>query len=242
MCGVCGCQSPDPVVIATPEPRQISLAEAILHRNDHAAAHNREHFQRAGVLALNLLSSPGSGKTALLVRSFRELPPTLRPAAIVGDLATDRDAQRLQATGAPADQIEPAELCHLEADLVHRACHQLDLSAIDILFIENVGNLVCPAAFDLGEERRVLLLSVTEGEDKPLKYPSAFSRADLVLITKVDLAEAVEFDQAAAIANLRAVNPTATILPVSSRGGQGWSDWLDWLQVQRSHLLAPVKA
>ncbi|WP_126147342.1 hydrogenase nickel incorporation protein HypB [Synechococcus elongatus] len=242
MCGVCGCQSPDPVMIATPEPRQISLAEVILHRNDHAAAHNREHFQRAGVLALNLLSSPGSGKTALLERTLRELPPTLRPAAIVGDLATDRDAQRLQATGAPAIQIETGELCHLEADLVHRACHQLDLSAIDILFIENVGNLVCPAAFDLGEERRVLLLSVTEGEDKPLKYPSAFSRADLVLITKVDLAEAVEFDQAAAIANLRAVNPTATILSVSSRRGQGWSDWLDWLQVQRSHLLAPVKA
>lgn len=241
MCGVCGCQPARPLR-AEPVPRQLAVAQTILQQNDRAAAHNRAHFQQAGVLALNLLSSPGSGKTALLERTLRDLLPNTRAAAVVGDLATDRDAQRLQASGAPAIQIETGELCHLEAALVHQACHQLNLAAIDILFIENVGNLVCPAAFDLGEARRVLLLSVPEGEDKPLKYPSAFSQADLVLLTKIDLAEVLDFDQAAAIAYLRQINPTAPILPISSRSGQGWTEWLNWLQAQRVQFPSTANA
>ena len=209
--------------------RTIDLHLSLLAKNDHRAAHNREHFRRAGVLALNLLSSPGSGKTRLLERTLVDLAGRLRMGVIVGDLQTDNDARRLSGRGAEVVPITTGNVCHLEAGMVHRACHALDLDALDVLFIENVGNLVCPAAFDLGEAARVVLLSTAEGEDKPQKYPEAFKSAQLVLITKMDMAEAAGFDRAAALDNVRAVAPQAALLEVSARSGVGLPDWYAWL-------------
>jgi hydrogenase nickel incorporation protein HypB len=223
MCGHCSCGQPP-----APEPpsRLVSLEEDLLSRNDHLAAHNREHFQAAGVRVVNLLSSPGSGKTALLEQLTALAPPGLRLAALVGDLATDNDARRLQRAGLPAVQITTGQACHLEAAMVHRGLEALEaaghpLASLDLLLIENVGNLVCPAAFDLGEHLRLVLLSVTEGEDKPLKYPATFQGADLVVISKCDLAVAVDFDRPLAHRNVRQVAPGARILEVSSRHGTG---------------------
>ena len=202
------------------------MEEGLLSRNDHLAAHNRDHFRAAGVRVVNLLSSPGSGKTALLERLAALAPAGLRLAALVGDLATDNDAQRLRRAGLPAVQITTGQACHLEAAMVHRGLESLaaaghPLEALDLLLIENVGNLVCPAAFDLGEDLRLVLLAVTEGEDKPLKYPATFHSADLVVISKSDLAEAVGFDRALAHRNVRQVAPAARILEVSARRDTG---------------------
>lgn len=251
MCESCGCSSHDPSV-----PHFHSHAHA--HPHDHAHPHNHHHpdggteiplaasalalnqrhadenrgwFRAKALRVLNLLSSPGSGKTALLEWTLPRLP---RSAAIVGDLQTDNDARRLQATDAPAVQINTGNGCHLTADAVGRAAETLLGTCLppppQWLFVENVGNLVCPVSFDLGEERRVTLLSVTEGEDKPLKYPMAFHTADLVLITKMDLAAAVGFDESALRANLARVAPASAVLPVSVRTGLGLDDWLSWLQ------------
>ena len=223
MCGTCGCDSPQ-----TATTRRLELHQGLLSRNDAQAAANRAHFRRHGLRTLNLLSAPGSGKTALLEQLARRWP---RPpiGVIVGDLATDNDARRLQTAGARAVQIRTGDLCHLDAALVDRAFAQLDCRGIDLLVIENVGNLVCPTAFDLGEERRIAILSVTEGEDKPLKYPALFRSADAVLINKSDLADAVGFDRRSAIANLQAIAPQAELFELSARSGDGLDALIAWI-------------
>ena len=228
MCGQCGCDAP----AAGPRQR-LELHQGLLSRNDLQAAHNREHFRRHGLRTLNLLSAPGSGKTAVLEQLARRWP---RPpiGVIVGDLATDNDAQRLQAAGARAVQIRTGDLCHLDATLVDQAFSQLDCHGLDLLVIENVGNLVCPAAFDLGEQRRVAVLSVTEGEDKPLKYPAVFKSADAVVINKGDLAEAAGFDRRSAIANLQAIAPQAELFELSARTGEGLDALIRWLDAQQA--------
>ena len=226
MCGQCGCEPP-------PAPQRLELHQGVLSRNDHQAAHNRAHFRSHGLRSVNLLSAPGSGKTALLEQLARRWP---RPpiGVIVGDLATDNDARRLQAAGARAVQIRTGDLCHLDAALVDQAFAQLDCRGMDLLMIENVGNLVCPTAFDLGEERRLAVLAVTEGEDKPLKYPALFKSADAVVINKSDLAEAVDFDRRAAFANLRAIAPQAELFELSARSGSGLDALIQWLDGQSS--------
>ena len=226
MCGQCGCEPP-------PAPQRLELHQGVLSRNDHQAAHNRAHFRSHGLRSVNLLSAPGSGKTALLEQLARRWP---RPpiGVIVGDLATDNDARRLKAAGARAVQIRTGDLCHLDAALVDQAFAQLDCRGMDLLVIENVGNLVCPTAFDLGEERRLAVLAVTEGEDKPLKYPALFKSADAVVINKSDLAEAVDFDRRAAFANLRAIAPQAELFELSARSGSGLDALIQWLDGQSS--------
>ena len=194
---------------------------AILSKNDRLAERNRGDFEARGLCVLNVLSSPGSGKTALLQRTLADLGGRLRAGVIVGDLATDNDARRIRSAGAPAVQITTGSVCHLDAEMVARAAGSLDLDDLDLLIIENVGNLVCPASYDLGEAVRVVLLSVTEGEDKPLKYPAAFQSAQVVVVSKMDLAEAAGFDREAALANIRRVAPHATIFEVSARTGSG---------------------
>jgi hydrogenase nickel incorporation protein HypB len=228
VCGQCGCDEPQ----AAPLPRRrLELHQPLLSRNDNQAARNRDHFRRHGLRTINLLSAPGSGKTALLEQLARHWP---RPpiGVIVGDLATDNDARRLQLAGARAVQIRTGDLCHLDATLVDQAFSQLDCRGIDLLVIENVGNLVCPAAFDLGEQWRVALLSVTEGEDKPLKYPALFKSADAVVINKGDLAEAVGFDRRTAIANLSAIAPQAALFELSARTGEGLEALIRWLDAK----------
>ncbi len=183
---------------------------------------------------LNVLSSPGSGKTALIERTLTDLKGRLRGGVIVGDLATDNDARRIARSGAPAIQITTGDTCHLEAEMVAKAAQQLDLDALDLLIIENVGNLVCPSGYDLGEDLRVVLLSVTEGEDKPLKYPIMFKTADVVVVTKMDIAEAAGFDREAALANIHGIAPAARILEVSARTGQGMPQWYEYLLAVKS--------
>lgn len=208
----------------------IRVEQKVLGRNDRAAALNRETFRRNGLRVLNVVSSPGSGKTALLERTLTDLGGELRFGVVVGDLQTDNDARRLSGKGAPVEQITTGTVCHLEAEMVARALAPFDLAALDVLIIENVGNLVCPASYDLGEDVRVALLSVTEGEDKPLKYPTMFKSAHLVLINKIDIAEAVGFDRAAALHNLRRIAPQAPILEVSARTGAGMDGWYEYLR------------
>jgi hydrogenase nickel incorporation protein HypB len=206
------------------------LRRAILEKNDRLAERNRGFFRARGLLTMNVLSSPGSGKTTFLRETVRSLNQELKAAVIVGDLATDNDAQRLRESGAPVVQITTGTVCHLEAEMVGRALRQLDLNGLELLIIENVGNLVCPAAYDLGEDLRVVLLSVTEGEDKPLKYPPMFQSADVVIISKMDLAEACGFDRAAVAASLRRVAPNARLFEVSARTGQGMDAWREYLK------------
>ncbi len=210
--------------------RVVAVRQGLLDKNDRLAAALRDRFAAAGVRVVNLLSSPGAGKTALLERTLAELGQRYRVAALVGDLATDNDAQRLARSGAPVRQIVTDGLCHLEADMVASHLAGWDLADLDFLFIENVGNLVCPAGFDLGESLRVVLLCTTEGEDKPLKYPTAWHAADLGLITKIDLAAAVEFDRAAALAAVDAVRPGLPVIETSARSGAGLSEWLAALE------------
>jgi hydrogenase nickel incorporation protein HypB len=207
----------------------IHLHQSILEKNDRLAERNRGYFLAKQVFVLNLLSSPGSGKTALLQRTLQELGDRLKMGVIVGDLETDNDAQRLRAGTSEVIQITTGTVCHLEADMVLRAAQSLVMDEMDILFIENVGNLVCPAAYDLGEHQRIALLSVTEGEDKPLKYPTLFKSADVVVITKIDIAEAVGFERERAIANISNVAPQALLLEVSARTGEGMDDWYRYL-------------
>ena len=209
--------------------RTVAVEKPALALNQRHADENRGWFRAKGLKVFNLLSSPGSGKTALLERTLRDLP---RSAAIVGDLQTENDAIRLRASGAQAIQITTGATCHLDAHMVAHALEKLDADGLRFLFIENVGNLVCPASYDLGERRRVVLLSVTEGEDKPLKYPVMFLKADLVLVTKMDLAEAVEFDREAALANIRQVAPRAEIIELSAKTGESFADWLEWLKTR----------
>lgn len=211
-------------------PRLLDIRQGVLSKNDRLAAALRERFAQAGVTVVNMLSSPGAGKTRLLEETLRRMGERHNVAALVGDLATDNDAQRLARSGAPVRQIATGDMCHLEATMIEQHLEGWDLAGFDFLFIENVGNLVCPTSYDLGEGIRVVLLAVTEGEDKPLKYPGTFASADGVLVTKVDLAEAVEFDRAAAEANIQSVHPGVPILYSSARTGEGLEEWISWLE------------
>jgi hydrogenase nickel incorporation protein HypB len=203
----------------------------LLAENDHQAAHNREHLDQQGVLALNLMSSPGAGKTLLLEATIHALKDEFALAVIEGDLETENDAQRIRRTGIPAIQIVTGTACHLDAHLIHRALHQLDLSQLDIIFIENVGNLVCPASFDLGHHRNITLLSVTEGDDKPAKYPVMFRAADIVLLTKIDLLPVLDdFNSQQAETYLRQLANPAPMISLSAKQGSGMAPWLDWLR------------
>jgi hydrogenase nickel incorporation protein HypB len=206
--------------------RTIAVQKPALALNQRHADQNRGWFRAKNLNVFNLLSSPGSGKTTLLERTLRELPAS---AAIVGDLQTDNDAARLRTTGAQAIQITTGATCHLDAHMVMHALEQLETQHLRHLFIENVGNLVCPASYDLGENRRVVLISVTEGEDKPLKYPVIFQKADLVLVTKCDLAGAVGFHREQALANIRQTAPNASLLEISAQTGEGLGAWFDWI-------------
>jgi hydrogenase nickel incorporation protein HypB len=211
------------------EPRWVEVRKNVLKQNDVVARALRERFREAGVFVASLVSSPGSGKTAFLEKVLTELRKEFRVAALVGDLATDNDAARLARSQAPVKQITTGTLCHLEATMVQSALEGWNLAELDFLFIENVGNLVCPSSYDLGEAMRVVLLSVTEGEDKPLKYPTIFNSADVAIVTKTDLAHAVEFDWAAASANIQAVRPGMEVFRLSTKSGEGIDDFLKHL-------------
>ncbi len=216
------------------ETRLVEVRRNVLKQNDVLAGALRECFREAGVLAVSLVSSPGSGKTAFLERTLKLLHPRYKVAALVGDLATENDAARLARSHAPVKQIITGTVCHLEAAMVQNALNGWNLGELDFLFIENVGNLVCPSSYDLGEGLRLVLLSVTEGEDKPLKYPTIFNSADVAIITKSDLAAAVEFDEAAAHRNIQAVRPGMKVFKLSSKTGEGMSEFLAFLEQQRS--------
>jgi hydrogenase nickel incorporation protein HypB len=213
--------------------RIVELRRGILKKNDELAAGLRGRFEAAGVLVLNLVSSPGTGKTAFLERTLRELRlGGARAAALVGDLETDNDARRLAASGAPVRQINTHGICHLDAEMIGKHLEDwqgVELAALDYLFIENVGNLVCPSSYDLGEKIRVALLSVTEGEDKPLKYPTLFNSADAAVITKMDIAEPCGFDRDLALKNINEIRPGIKIFETSSKTGAGFGEWLQYL-------------
>jgi len=228
MCDVCGCVGGEDLV-------RVEVMHSLLHDNDHQAAHNRAHFAEAGVLVVNMMSSPGAGKTRLLEATIHALRGRLTIAVIEGDLETENDARRIRAAGAQAVQITTGTACHLDARMVHAALHRIDLGSVDVLFIENVGNLVCPACFDLGQHRNVVLLSVTEGDDKPEKYPVMFRAADLMTVTKLDLMDAVgDFSHAVATRHLRALASAAPVLEISARSGAGMEAWIDWLVAERT--------
>lgn len=223
-----------------PATETVSLEQKVLAKNDHLAQHNREWLRERGILALNMTSSPGAGKTTLLERTIRALPDT--PIAVIeGDQETVRDAERIAATGARAVQVNTGAGCHLDAEMTRRALHALAPASGTVLFIENVGNLVCPALFDLGEAEKVVLISVTEGTDKPLKYPHMFAAAGLVLVNKIDLLPYVDFDLAACTAHARAVNPGIEIFPVSATTGAGLERWYEWLADQRRRTGASLE-
>jgi hydrogenase nickel incorporation protein HypB len=216
--------------------KTVEIVQSILDKNDRLAERNRGYFMAKGLLVLNVLSSPGSGKTAFLERTVKDTGNRLKIGVIVGDLETENDAVRLRGAGAEAVQITTGTVCHLEAEMVARAAQKLDLDALDVIFIENVGNLVCPAAYDLGENLRVVLLSVTEGEDKPLKYATMFKSADAVIVNKIDIAEVVGFDREKALSNIRRVAPQATIFEVSARSGAGMENWQRYLEEKLSEI------
>jgi hydrogenase nickel incorporation protein HypB len=226
MCETCGCGDTHVV--------PVEVHDRILSVNDRQAAHNREHFAAHGVLAINLMGSPGSGKTAVLEATARAFAGRFRVGAIAGDLETERDADRLRAAGIPAHAITTGSACHLDAEMVHRALHHDSLRGASLLFVENVGNLVCPAVYDLGQAFNVVALSVTEGEDKPLKYPVMFRKADVVLVTKTDLLPHLDVTIAAIEDALARVMPRPVVLQVSARSGAGMDQWYTWLEQQVS--------
>jgi hydrogenase nickel incorporation protein HypB len=217
-------------------PRIIEVREKILKQNDVLARSLRTSFQDAGVCVASMVSSPGSGKTAFLEHLLSRLSEKYRVAALVGDLATENDAARLKRATPQVRQITTGTICHLDAQMVQKAVEGWDLQELDYLFIENVGNLVCPSSYDLGESLRMVLLSVTEGEDKPLKYPTIFNTADVAVITKLDLAAAAEFDLVTACRNIQSVRPGMTIFEVSAKTGQGMNDVAEFLQGRRAEL------
>ena len=233
MCDSCGCGDHEIV--------PVDVHESLLAANDRRARHNREHLRAERIPALNLMGSPGCGKTALLEATARRRGGGLRLAAMSGDLATDRDALRLRAAGIPSVAITTGSACHLDARMVHDALHELPLAGLDLLVIENVGNLVCPAIYDLGQERNVVMVSVTEGEDKPLKYPVMFRKADLVIVAKIDLLPALpDFRMDVLRENLARVMPDPRSVALSARTGEGLDAWLAWLDELRSALRPPV--
>lgn len=241
MCTNCGCSvTPQNVTIHSHnhhekqhshhDDRTINIHRSILAKNDHLAFHNRELFTEKKIYVFNILSSPGSGKTTFIEKTLTDLNSTYKSAVIVGDLATDNDAQRLRRSQAEVVQITTGDICHLEAEMINNSLKKIDLDICQLLIIENVGNLVCPSAYDLGENERIAILSVTEGEDKPLKYPTLFKSADVVIINKIDIAEAVEFNQDLALENIRKIAPQAQIFLLSSRTGEGMNTWYNYLQ------------
>src|SRR5580700_11217533 len=216
------------------QPRLVEVRLNVLKKNDVLARELRSRFHESGVRVISLVSSPGSGKTAFLEKILSRLRQEFRVAALVGDLATENDAARLARSRTPVKQIITGTVCHLEAAMVQNALEGWNLGELDFLFIENVGNLVCPSSYDLGEDLRLVLMSVTEGEDKPLKYPTIFNSADVALITKVDLATAVEFNSVVANRNIQAVRPEMTVLDVSAESGVGVGEILDFLRSRRN--------
>jgi len=238
MCDTCGCNvTPGNSRLAHQKNDRgesaVTVLEGLLGENDRTAAHNRAHVDEHGVLVVNLMSSPGAGKTALLEATILALKEELRLAVIEGDLETENDAERIRRHGVPAWQITTGTACHLDAHMVHDALHHVPLANLDILFIENVGNLVCPASFDLGQHRNVVLLSVTEGDDKPAKYPVMFRAADLMLLTKTDLLAVLDdFSPERAEKCLRALANPAPVLRLAARKGEGLNAWLDWLRAE----------
>ena len=253
MCNTCGCNvTPGNAHLALERGGSATAVEVLqdlLAANDRTAVHNRAHFDAHGVLAINLMSSPGAGKTALLEATISALRDRYRIAVIEGDLETDNDAARIRAQGVPAIQITTGTACHLDAELVHRALHELPLSGLDLLFIENVGNLVCPASFDLGQHLNVTLLSVTEGDDKPAKYPVIFRASDLVVLSKADLLDVLDdFDPSRAAASLRALGRDTPMIMTAARRAPALDPWLDWLErelarprvVSRPGALSPI--
>ncbi|WP_431222796.1 hydrogenase nickel incorporation protein HypB [Serratia sp. L9] len=212
--------------------RLVQIEQDVLSKNNHLAAHNREHFTEQNILVLNLVSSPGSGKTSLLTNTLQQLAGKVSCAVIEGDQQTTNDAERIRATGVPAIQVNTGKGCHLDAQMVHDAAHRLGLQDNSLLFIENVGNLVCPASFDLGERHKIAVLSVTEGEDKPLKYPHMFAASTLMIINKIDLLPYVNFSVEKCIAYARQVNPTIQVIQLSATSGEGMDLWLNWLEEQ----------
>jgi len=218
------------------EPRLVEVRRNVLKQNDILARALRERFREKGVFVVSLVSSPGSGKTTFLERTLTELKPEFRVAALVGDLATENDAVRLARSKAPVKQITTGTVCHLDATMVQNALQDWDLGQFDFLFIENVGNLVCPSSYDLGENLRLVLMSVTEGEDKPLKYPTIFNSADVAVITKHELAPAVEFDWETARRSIESVRPGMKIFRLSAKTGEGMAEFLAFLSLQaREH-------
>ena len=222
----------------------VEVQQRILSRNDSTALHNRKHFDRSGTIAINLMGSPGSGKTALLEATAKLSRGGPRLGALAGDLETHRDAERLAAAGIPSLPITTGSACHLDAEMVHRALHDFPLEGIDVLAIENVGNLVCPAVYDLGQHASVVALAVTEGEDKPLKYPVMFRKADLVVITKNDLIPHLDVRLSLILENLARVMPEPRVIEVSAKTGVGIAEWVGWLDALRdaAHSPAPEEA
>ncbi|MEP6635096.1 MAG: hydrogenase nickel incorporation protein HypB [Acidobacteriota bacterium] len=225
------------------QPRLVEVRQNVLKQNDLLARSLRQRFEAAGVFVVSLVSSPGAGKTALLETTLTKLVQNgNRVAALVGDLATENDAARLARSSAPVKQIITGTVCHLDADMVQRSLNDWKLEDLDYLFIENVGNLVCPSSYDLGENLRIVLLSVTEGEDKPLKYPTIFNTGDIAVITKMDLAEAVEFDLEGARQNIQSVRPGMKVLEVSAKTGTGMDEYLGFLQSTFGNTVAASSA
>jgi hydrogenase nickel incorporation protein HypB len=216
---------------------QLQVEKKVLSENQVIAERLRESFRDHGILCLNMISSPGSGKTTLLERTLGALPRETRVVVLTGDIQTENDARRLQRFGFPVKQITTGGTCHLDARMIEKHLADWPLDSFDLLLIENVGNLVCPSSYDLGENAKIVLLSVTEGEDKPLKYPSIFARAELMVLTKTDLLPYVPFDSAKAKENARAVHPGMTIVEVSCMGGNGLEQWLQWLAAKRESLV-----
>lgn len=234
MCDTCGCIVTRTGVIDT---ATVDVSGRLLQANDRVAAHNRDHFNSHRVVAFNLMSSPGAGKTALLEATIDALKADFRAAVIEGDLETDNDARRIRAHGVPAVQITTGSACHLDASMIHDALHELPLSQLDIVFIENVGNLVCPASFDLGQHRNVVLLSATEGDDKPAKYPVMFRGADLVLLTKMDLIPFLDdFDPLSAEKAVRDLANAAPVIPLSARKAINLEAWEAWLRAEVARI------
>jgi len=230
MCETCGCGETTAFHQHETEQKMIELEERVLSKNDRLAERNRGMFAATKVTVLNLVSSPGAGKTTLLERTIRELRGEIRIGVIEGDQQTDRDAKRIAATGVPVHQINTMDACHLDAHMVQHALDSFALQELDLLFIENVGNLICPGAFDLGEDFRIVVLSTTEGEDKPLKYPGIFIGSHLALINKIDLLQVLELNLEQYLSFVKKVNPAVGCLSVSAKTGEGMVAWYDWLR------------
>jgi len=253
MCDTCGCNithgnesliRPGGKLQKTESGKEaVTVLHSLLHENDHTAKHNRDHFDQHNVLAINLMSSPGAGKTALLEATIQQMGEGLRIAVIEGDLETENDAERIRKLGVKAIQIATGSACHLDAHMIHDALHNLDLAEYDIVFIENVGNLVCPASFDLGQHVNVALLSVPEGDDKPAKYPVMFRTADLVMISKCDLLPILDdFDPERAKQYLQDIASTAPVIALSSKNLAGMNNWIEWVTQQVEERIAYLEA